>query len=165
MFQGNGRIEASSSGGGGGGGTIRAFDAGAKTVFPGAGRIPLVSLRLAAAAVHAPLRLARLKMLNAETGVARWQLLMNPALTGARFSSVGPDAYAEVSCSEIAAEGGELIGGGYVSLGETVADLTASDVRLFATIGGASDVVTVAVTHLRGVVIMDATLEWLEGGE
>ena len=144
----------------------RAFDTGAVTkhVTSAAPEVPLVSLRLSRAANRAHLRPVRVEVMNIEAGTARWQLLLNAALTAADFEAAEAGAFAEVSTAETAVAGGQVLCSGYIASGvqSVGVDLSDKNISLTSTIAGVADVLTVVVSYVRGVVQASASLTWLE---
>ena len=147
----------------------RSFDTGlgVRTVPPAPTEaVPLVSLRLSPAAARTSLSLVRVTLLNLEPdGLARWHLLIGSALVGASFvspGSPGGDSLAEVSVSETGVTGGEVVSGGYLSGCSPVVVELPCPLVLGSGIDGTPDVATVVATWIRGVVLLNATLEWVE---
>jgi hypothetical protein len=130
--------------------------------------VPLVSLRLTAAANRARLLPRRLTLINlAAGGVGRWDLVLNATLTGASYSApsgaAAASSYAAVSTSETAAAGGTVLASGYFyDLAPLDVALDSHVPALLASINGTPDVLTVVVTDLQATVNVLAGLEWAE---
>ena len=142
---------------------------------------PLLALRLGAAANRARLRPVRMHLLNSDAGGAvKWEVRLNPALTGGTFvasaafsfdtvDSSGAQSlalsgcFAEVDSAATAVTGGLTLASGYVQdAGVAEVRLDLGDAPLLANIRGDSDVLVIVATCIRGQVSVAAALEWQE---
>lgn len=125
---------------------------------------PLMSLRLADAYERAKLYPKDLEIVNiAAGGVGRWNLQLNPTLTGASFSNVSTYSFAEIDTSATAASSGVTIASGYIyDAGVQKISLNDKDISLLCSINGTQDVLTLTVTNLNGTLNVSSSIEWIE---
>lgn len=132
-------------------GVVRSASNGANTVTVSTSLIPLLSIRLKSANIRAKLRAIRLHLTVTNTQTIHWQLLWNPTLTGASFTSMGSTAISEYDVTASSLTGGDCILSGYCS-GDDHMDLTGIYTRLniAANIAGTSDILTIAAIRASG---------------
>jgi hypothetical protein len=116
----------------------------------------------------------RLRLVNIEAGLAKWSLVLNPGqLTGASFADVGAGSYGQFSDAETAVSdvgagpgtaGTVILASGYISQarGPVTIDVNADGLPLCSDVEGRSDVLTLVVTYMRGVVSVLSAIEWME---
>jgi hypothetical protein len=126
--------------------------------------MPIMSIKLKPSSNRASLYPKRVRIMNLDPGIAKWSLVLNaPTLTGYSFADVGNGSYVQVSESESAISGGVTLATGFFTeSGAQTIELDDKFLPLCANIAGSTDVLTLVVSYLRGVVSVSAALEWVE---
>ncbi len=130
-------------------GVIRSIDNGVTTKTLSTSLIPMLSLRLKSTNIRALIKLFKLQFTVTNNQPFQWKLLHNTSLTTASWNSVSTTSVSEYDTSATALSGGEVLLSGYVTSGDSQ-DLSnyVSRLNLGATIGGTSDILTVAGIRL-----------------
>jgi len=129
-------------------GFVRSISNGTTTKTVSSTLIPLLSLRLKSANIRASILPTSTALWVTDNADIQWQVLLNTTLTGASFASVGANSIAESDTSATALSGGELIASGYTGNAQTFFQNFNSRLRLGATIGGTSDILTIAAVRI-----------------
>lgn len=130
-------------------GIIRSVDNGVTTKTLSTTLIPMLSLRLKSANIRSLIKLFKLHFTVTNNQPFQWKLLHNTSLTSASWNSVSSTSVCEYDTSATALSGGEVLLSGYVTSGDSQ-DLSnyVSRLNLGATIGGTSDILTIAGVRL-----------------
>jgi hypothetical protein len=124
---------------------------------------PMFSLRLRPATNRARIQPRRLRIQNLEEGMAKWSVVINPAVVNATFVDVGADSFAQFSDTDHTVSDGVIVASGYVAdTSEQTIDLDSRALFLCADIVGIPDILTLVVNYMRGVVSLSASVEWAE---
>jgi len=100
------------------------------------------------------------------SGVALWEVVYKPGLTGASFTSVNANSGFEFDVAASALSGGTVLYSGYAigtNQSKSSVETTIND-AISVTIGldGVQDILTVAATNVTGSSSMIVALEWVE---
>ena len=97
-----------------------------------------------------------------------WQLVLNPTLTGASFSSFGSSSIANVDTSATAYSGGTVLDAGNIagSASAKGSQLNQSDIKTlvlaYSTLLNHQDVITLVCTSVGGITTAFCNFQWLE---
>lgn len=111
---------------------------------------PIISLRLKSANSKAEIIPRSFSAFNRNNDPILVELVVNPTLTGASWTSVSDDSIAEVDTSATAVSGGEVIESFYVSAQarDKQINLNRDILGLYSDIDGVSDIITVRATEI-----------------
>ena len=130
---------------------------------------PLVSLRLTPGTCRAALMPRRLRIMNLDQGVAKWSLVLNPSASFATILGT-PSTFTAVSnsyasyCEDAASfnGAGHVLASGFIGEGQHVIDLSDKNFAVYGSIQGPSDMISLVMTYMRGVVTVTAAIEWID---
>ena len=126
--------------------------------------VPLLSIRLSNTYERAKIYPKELEIVNiAAGGVGKWQLSLNPTLTGASFSNIATSSFAEGDSNATALSDGVNVASGYIyDAGVTKVPLNDKDISLLCSINGTQDILTLQLTNINGALNVSSSIEWIE---
>lgn len=146
-------------------GIKRGIDIGVTSVTVNTTLIPILSIQLKTAAIDGTIVPNSVTFLGTTADNYEYQVVLNPALTGASFSSVNANSISNFDTAASAMSGGTIISAGYSSAVQRVVleASVATTLKLVASINGTTDIITLAARHVGvGTVPMLAAVEWTE---
>lgn len=146
-------------------GVVRSANRSNSTTSIGTDLQPVISIRLAPGFERITIRLVRFSLVSVSSGNYRWEIRLNPTVTGGTPASWQP-ASAAVE-SDIARDGvvsgGILIDSGYVANNtDSVTSFLESQLTVAADVAGVSDELVLCAANLGGSDTFVGSFTWLE---
>jgi hypothetical protein len=132
-------------------GIVRSVNSGITAKTVSTTLIPLLSLRLKTANNRCTIIPLGCSFHISNAADTHWQMILNPTLTGASFTSVGTNAISEYDVTASAISGGEVIASGYSINGDPSNLPLDSLLRINSNIAGTSDILSLAAIRVESV--------------
>jgi len=125
---------------------------------------PIVSIRLKSANARAIIKLQAAKILATSNDDIIFQVVKNPTLTGASFSSVGSESVVECDDSATATSGGIVLDQGFISKSGRTPSETVQTFEVIQSdyAGTTSDILTLQAKSLTSSATVYGALTWTE---